>query len=234
MKRLYLRLFRLNWLVLLLTSFTFSFIFNYFISEFIQTDELFNQYIEEKYEDKYSNYDEFNEDLEELDFLEDSGDFSWEDFFIDIIYTFIKLIFTIPFLALFFLSGYFLTNKLHHVKYQVIFKAVLLSNFIFLLEPLSKAIYFEFIFTNHTFEDFLNFKPVHLIFFFDRTELPNWTIPFLELINLYEILFLFSVSYLIAYMYRKDVLRVLGITSLTYFIGFICWRLFLTYILKIF
>jgi hypothetical protein len=211
-----------------------SFLLNYFVHEFIQTDALFNKYLEEKYDGQFDQYGEFSSDLDELEFLEEEEGISWEDILFDFFYTLARCAVTIPLLAMVFSSGYFLTNSLYKVKYSVVCKAVLVSSFVFLLEICLKAAYFKWIKTDHSFNDFLTFKPVHLVAFFDRSQLAEWAVPFLEFVNLYEIVFLFSISYFIAHFYRKDFAKVLVITSVTDLAAFSIWRLFMIYILKIF
>lgn len=234
MKRFYLGLFRTHWLGLFVIYFLISFLLNYFITEFIQTDALLNQYLEEKYETKYDQYNEFNSDLDGLEFIEEQEDIVWEDLAFDFFYTLASVTVSIPLLAMVFSSGYFLTNSLYKVKYAVVCKAVLISSFIFLVETCIKAAYFRLIKVDHSFDDFIRFNPVHLIAFFDRNQVAEWAIPFLEFVNLYEVAFLLSIAFFIAHFYRRDSVKVFVITTGTYFTAFTVWRILLFYIFKIF
>lgn len=234
MKKFYLNLFRANWPGLFILYFLVSFLVNYFNDEFVVTDELYYQHLEQEYDEKYKGYEEFGNDLNDLEFLDESDEISFEDLFYDFLYILLHAIITIPILAMLFSSGFFLTSDLSHVKYRAVFKAVLLSSFVFLFELIIKSLYFLFIDTDYSFADVSAFRPFHLSSLYNTEEVASWIFPFLDLINLYEIIFLLSVSYLISYLYRKGMSYVLIVTSVTYFVANIIWELFLFYLISIF
>lgn len=234
MKKLYLHLFKANWVLLFVFYFLVSFLINFFNDAFVQTDELYYRYLEEQYEEKYEGYEEFEEDLDDLEFLDEPEELSLEDILFDFVYLLAQVIISVPLLAMLFSSGYFLKNDLAHIKYSVVFKAVLVSSFVFLIELCVRSFYFKFIEIDYSFDDVFSFKPFHLVSLFDKDDIANWVYPFLNLINLYDFAFLISIAYLIGFRYRKNLLDVLEVTAFTYFVAIVMWQLFLLYLRRIF
>jgi len=230
---IYKSLIRANWLGLIFLYFFTSFLFNFFNDEFVQTDELYNDFLEAQYSEKYEGYEEFGDDLEDLKFLEENDDISSQDILFEAFYILLEIIVTIPVLAMLFISGFFLTKELSTIQYGLVFKAVLISSFIFLFEIAIRSLYFSLIDTNYSFEEITAFKPFHLSSIVDSEHINEWLMPVINIINVYDFAFLFSFSYLISFMARKNIWTVFGLSGITYMVSIVLWKLFLLYLLKL-
>ena len=233
LKSIYKTLLKTHWLGLFALYFITSFLFNFLNDEFVQTDELFNDYLVEQYEYKYEGYEEFADDLNNLEFLDESEAIDPEDLFYEALFILLKMIITIPILATIFLSGFFLTNDLSRIRHGLAFKATLISSFIFLLELAIRSLYFSVFKPIYTFEEVGNFKPFHLISLFDQERINDWLIPIIDLINVYDLAFLASFAYIISFVKRISFQKVLVPAVISYLIATVLWEFFVLYLFKL-
>lgn len=221
-----------GWAIFLL-YFTTAFLLNFTDLAFVSTDLVYAQFKEEITASKYDKYDDFVDDFEdelaELD-LDDDEVINWEDSLVDTAFIIIEFIFSVPMVAGLFIVGFLFDRKYEQIKYAEIFKIVMLANFIFLLPSLISIFWFMVVQTNYTFQDLMDFKPFYLISLFEKDSLPIWSIGVLNLINLYEIVFVLLVGYGLSISYPFSFKSILGKISLVYLIGLLFWKVIGIYI----
>lgn len=216
-----------------LLYFLVSFYLDFVDMEFVNTDLIYGQYIEELSQKKYNKYDEFiadfEDDLAELD-LGDDDTIHWEDMLFDTTFILVEFLFSVPVVAGIFIIGFLFDRKYEHIEYGKVFKITMLANFVFLLPTLITVFWFIFIQTDHTFEDLRDFDPLYLISVLDRGSLPQWALGPIYLINPYEVLFVFLVAYGLVHTYKLAFNSVLLHVSLIYLGGLFLWNVMWIYI----
>lgn len=116
------------------------------------------------------------------------------------------------------------------LKFKTIFRVVLTSEFILLFPPIIKIFWFSFINVNYTLSDLQFFTPLSVINFFDRTSLEPWLVYPLSLINLFEVFYIITLSYLLAKILESSFAKSLKLVVLSYGTGLFIWVLFITFL----
>lgn len=164
---------------------------NFYNSEYITTDELFEQYIEERQAEKYGDdYDalaaEFGDDIDDLEEAEEQY---WFDHLFD--FGIISLLSVIQFVitTAFIYVGLTLYEKTDQFKFNEVFKVCILAEFVFFLPVIIKMIWFSFIETDFDFTTIKNFHPLSLLSLVGHDNVQDWQKYPLSALNLFEVLF---------------------------------------------
>jgi hypothetical protein len=156
--------------------------------------------------------------------IETNKKWSW------VVYPVIPLIYLFKFflIVICLSAGSFLFRLEVSLKY--LFKIALLAEFIFLLPPLIKLFWFSFINVNYTLNDLQFFSPLSVINLLDRTNLEPWLVYPLTLINLFEVIYIVTLSYLFAKTIESSFIQSLKLVILSYGTGLFIWILFITFL----
>ncbi|MEA1787163.1 hypothetical protein U1E44_13765 [Arenibacter sp. GZD96] len=92
------------------------------------------------------------------------------------------------------IGGFFSDISLAHKRY---FRIVLISEYIFLIPALVKFGWFYFVETDFSFDQVQQFVPFSLQSVFNTTNVPQWAMYPLQLINLFEVAYWLLLAYLI-------------------------------------
>ena len=199
MKGLLTSLLESNGWGLLFLLFIASFALTFADNEFVTTDEVYNLYIDQLAEEKYSDYDsylaDFEDDLEAIDLDENEGEIDWEDIFYDCLFIILQFIVSILLVSLILYGGIDLTYQQEEFSFRQVCKPVILGSFIFLIPTLLTILNFTLITTDFTFQEVKAFKPLSLASLFDPEETPYWQYTFIKIINVFEFLYVFLVSW---------------------------------------
>ncbi len=125
-------------------------------------------------------------------------------------------------------AGAFLFHLEPSLKH--LFKIALLAEFIFLLPPLIRLFWFSFINVNFALSDLQFFSPLSAINLFDRTALEPWLVYPLSLVNLFEVAYVVTLSYLLAKILESSFMQSLKLVVLSYGTGLLIWVLFITFL----
>lgn len=208
------------WLLIVLYLLT-SYVIRFTDLEFVKTDELYYEFLAQKAESKYDDYNEYMKDFEE-DF-DEFGDESEEGYTIDDLLadagvTAFDFISSILVTALLLMSGFQLHKQFEGIGFSVIFKSALLGKFSFLLKSGISIAWFLLVQPDHTFEDVINFHPFSLYPLFEGDSTPLWLYSFLRSINIFQVLFCFIVAYCLRISYNFNFWNILKWTAIIYFL----------------
>jgi hypothetical protein len=136
-------------------------------------------------------------------------------------------IFIIFFLKVTFVSsaiyiGVFFYNK-DKVGYKNILNCVLKAELIFLIVPIFKLLWFYFFVTNYTLEDIQYFYPLSALNIIGYKSLEPWLIYPLQVLNLFEFLYIIILSYQIGFLTKTNADNGLKIVGYSYLPALLLW-----------
>jgi hypothetical protein len=147
-----------------------------------------------------------------------------------VIYPSIPLIYFLKFsiLSICLSVGAFLFN--YEINFKSFFKIVLLADFILLLPPLIKLLWFSLVDINYTLNDLQFFTPLSAINFFDGSTLEPWLVYPLSLLNLFEVGYIIALAYLMREVIESDFAQSLKLVLVSYGTGLLIWVIFITFL----
>lgn len=117
--------------------------------------------------------------------------------------------------------GLFLSNK--DLKFNTILNFVLKAEFIFLLVPIFKIIWFSFFQTNYNLEDIQYFYPLSALNITGYKGLETWFIYAFQVFNLFELFYIIFLGFEIGKLTHTNTDYGLKIVSLSYVPGLLLW-----------
>ncbi len=126
------------------------------------------------------------------------------------------------------LAGCFLANK--RTDFVQVFKIVIISEFVFVLQLFTKVIWFGVFHTHYDLVDVHNFSPLSLINFLDLLQLEFWQIYPLNLFNLFEALYVIALGYQLKTIIESDFSLSLKLVVVSYGSGLLIWVVFITFL----
>lgn len=181
-----------GWQVLLLFC-SIQWIFSFVNTEYVSTDELFDDYLEERRREKYDDYDEiaaeFEDDLEDLE--DDESQYYWSDQMWDFFTLLIinTIWFSATATALY--VGLSLSEKTDKMTFNALFKVVVVSQTVFFIPILFKILWFGFVDTEFDYQEIRNFHPYSLLGLFGAENVQEWLVYPLRTINIFEVIFIY-------------------------------------------
>lgn len=109
------------------------------------------------------------------------------------------------------------------ISFTKIFHAALLAEGIFLIPGIFRLGWFLFVQQDYTLSDIQFFYPLSVLNFFDPDSLEVWWIYPLQLLNVFEVLYLFMLAYGLYSMTTKSYLKILTLTASSYGVGLTIW-----------
>lgn len=109
------------------------------------------------------------------------------------------------------------------ITFKSIFNKVVKAEFIFLLVPIFKIIWFYFLQTNYTLEDIQYFYPLSALTIFDYKELEPWLIYPLQTLNVFELVYIIILSYQIGTLTKTNADSGLKIVGSSYIPALLLW-----------
>ncbi len=109
------------------------------------------------------------------------------------------------------------------IAYNKIFHLVTKSEFIFLFVIIVKTFWFYFLNTDYELEDIQNFYPLSILSILGYKNLSTWFIYPLQIINLFELTYFFSLSYFLSKELNTSLYKGLYIIVSGYGISLIIW-----------
>lgn len=166
-------------------------------------------------------YNSFSEQLTKKQvqlILNIQNKWQWVTYFIA---PFLLLIKTSLIASVVYIGAFF--SKSLNVSFKQIWGAVLNAEFIFLLVPVSKIIWFRFCQTYFTLEDIQKFYPFSAINIIDYKGLEPWLIYPLQTLNLFEIAYIICLSYQIGSLTKTNADTGLKIVASSYIPALLLW-----------
>jgi len=117
--------------------------------------------------------------------------------------------------------GLFLSNK--DLKFSTILNSVLKAEYIFLLVPVFKIIWFYFLQTNYTFEDVQYFYPLSALNLIGYKNLETWFIYPFQTLNLFELFYVIYLGFQVGKLTNTNADYGLKIVGLSYVPSLLLW-----------
>lgn len=118
--------------------------------------------------------------------------------------------------------GLFFFNK-KEIAFKNIWNCVLNGEFIFLLVPLLKVVWFIFFQTNYTLNDIQYFYPLSVLNIVSYNGLDAWLLYPLQTLNLFEVAYIIYLSYQIGYLTKTNADNGFKIVSYSYVPALLLW-----------
>lgn len=109
------------------------------------------------------------------------------------------------------------------ISFKGIFQTALLAEGIFLIPGIFRLGWFLFIQRDYTLSDIQFFYPLSVLNFFDPGSLEVWWIYPLQLLNVFEGLYLFALAYGLYLITTKSYVKMLTLISTSYGAGLMIW-----------
>nr|WP_199001973.1 hypothetical protein [Flavobacterium sp. ASV13] len=117
--------------------------------------------------------------------------------------------------------GLFFSNK--DLKFNIILNIVLKAEFIFLLVPIFKMIWFYFFQTNYDLQDIQNFYPLSALNITGYKGLETWFIYPFQVLNLFELIYIIYLGFEIGKVTHTNTDSGLKIVGLSYVPSLLLW-----------
>jgi len=117
------------------------------------------------------------------------------------------------------------------ISFNKIFQIALLAEGVFLFPTVVKLVWFTLIQTDYSLADLHHFYPLSAINFFERDSLDAWLIYPLQLINIFEVLYLLILAYGLVVVTRKNYARMLGLIACSYGTGLFIWTISIMFLM---
>lgn len=142
----------------------------------------------------------------------------WVGYIFIPIYIFLKttIITSVVYIGTFFFSK-------TETTFKSIWNCVIKAEFIFLLVPILKIIWFYFFQTNYTLEDIQNFYPLSVLNITGYKSLETWLMYPLQTLNLFEIAYVIFLSYQLAHLTKTTIDNGLKIITYSYIPALLLW-----------
>lgn len=159
--------------------------------EYVVTEQLYNNYVESKMQEKYDDYDqlsaEFDDDIEDFENEENN---QWADVLFDFGFVTLQNLLQFTFISAFIYVGLTLKQVTEEITYRSVFKVVITCEFIFFIPKIVKYSWFMFKKNDYGFEDVQNFNPFSLYGLFEPSEVVEWLTYPLKFINVFEVMYI--------------------------------------------
>ncbi|MFD2940896.1 hypothetical protein [Flavobacterium notoginsengisoli] len=183
-----------------------SIILNHFFKEIVDLDKLlYNSLSEQFTSNQIDKFFKFQK--------------KWE--WIGYIFIPILLLIKTSIIASILYIGLFFSNR--DLKFSIILNFVLKAEFIFLLVPISKLIWFYFFETNFILEDIQNFYPLSALNIVRYKELEIWFIYPFQVLNLFEFFYIIYLGYEIGKHTQTNTDYGLKVVGLSYVPSLFLW-----------
>lgn len=157
------------------------------------------------------------------DFLGLQRKWQWIGYLFILIFLLIKtiVIATILYIGLFF------SNK--DLKLNTLWNIVIKAEFIFLLVPVFKIIWFYYFQTNYTLEDIQNFYPLSALNILDYKGLESWFIYSFQTLNFFELAYIIYLGYQIGKLNNTTTDHGLKVAAYSYLPALLLWVVTITF-----
>ena len=223
------KIFESNLFLIALSVIIFSYLVSFISTDVVVSDTIYQEYLDDKYENKYNEYKEldidlsaFEEELKQFETPAENFSYGWDTFYIDTLYVFVPLLLVVLGFSSVFLVLILFHKKLYSIKFTTIIKASLLSYIIFETPRICSAIYFLIFKEAYELKDIHNFESYFkLSKLFDKKQTPTWLWEIVSETGFIYFLFPLLVAFLLSYNYKNfKLILLIKYSFITYFIVF--------------
>ncbi len=137
-----------------------------------------------------------------------------------IIIAFLYLIKTVTISAIIYIGSFFCNKDLN---YKILWNIVIKAEFIFLLVPVFKIIWFYFFQPNYDLNDIQNFYPLSALNIIGYQGLESWLIYPFQVLNVFELFYIIYLANQLGKATKTDTDYGLKIVSISYMPGLFLW-----------
>jgi hypothetical protein len=116
------------------------------------------------------------------------------------------------------------------ISMRPIFKIVILSEFIFLLLPIIKLVWFSVFNTDYNLNDLQLFSPLSIFSLTSQNLVESWLVYPLCLLNLFELAYWCILAWQLKDILNRDFVGSLGFVAKTYGVGLLLWVIFVMFL----
>lgn len=158
------------------------------------------------------------------DLIEKSNKWRW------IVYVAIPVYYLIKFLiiSICLYTGVFLAG--YSINFTKLFHVVMFSEFIFLIVPVVKIVWFGIFLTDYTLQDLQYFSPLSLLSLVDRNSIEPWLAYPLQLVNVFEISYWLLLALGLCSLTKERYSKMLGLVASSYGVGLLLWVVFIVFL----
>jgi hypothetical protein len=191
----------------------FSILVTYLTSSVLMTENIYFNHFGEQ-----MSYDQIKL------FLDFQIKYQWVSYLIlPVIYLFKLFLLTIV-----LLSGAIFWNI--NISFKKLFQIALIAEFLFIIPSLIKFFWFLFIETDFELTNLQTFYPLSLVNFIDVSDVPQWSLYPLQLVNIFEFAYWWILAYGISLVAKERWPKMLGLVASSYGVGLFVWVVFITFI----
>ncbi len=117
--------------------------------------------------------------------------------------------------------GIFLTNRSFRLK--DVFLAAVIAEFVQLLQPLLKVLWFSFVTTSFTYDDLTHFSPFSLASLMERSELNPALLYPLQLLNAFEAIYVVVLARQLRPLFEDKFLKAFSVSAISYSAAMLLW-----------
>lgn len=223
-----------NVLLITLLVFIVCFLISYISTDVVLSDQVYNKYLDEKYEAKYNEFkdldidlSEFEEELSQFESNEDDDtSYGWDYFYIDSIAISVPLLLVVLGFSATFLLLILFHKRLNTINFLHITKTSLIAFLVFYIPEIISAIYFLIFKKDYEMVDIRNFDQYFKFSnFFEKESTPQWLWDIVSETGFIYILFPLVVGLLLSLLYGNlKKITLISYSYLAYAIVFIFYN----------
>jgi len=118
----------------------------------------------------------------------------------------------------------------YKTSFRKLMSVVILSEFVFIIPPMMRLIWFGLIQTDFSLSEFQLFNPLSLANFFDVGELELWWRYPLQSFNLFELIYTAVLSIGLSIVFKIKLMESMQFMFPTYFLGLLIWIVFVSFL----
>ncbi|WP_298951977.1 hypothetical protein [uncultured Nonlabens sp.] len=219
------------------------FILSYLSTDVVLNDQVYQEFLDEKYEAKYDEYQDLDIDLSEFEeelaaFEQDVEEtsYGWDELYVDALFIFIPLLLVVVGYSCTYLVLILFHERLNIIKYASLLKVTLTSFLVFYIPELLATIYFVIFKSDYKMEDIRHFDNYfQMSSWFEKENVPAWLWNIVAETSWVYILFPLLVGLLLRLLYKQfTALQLIGYSYLAYLIVFIFYNTIFWYLFDLF
>ncbi|MFY0689953.1 MAG: hypothetical protein JXQ90_22470 [Cyclobacteriaceae bacterium] len=146
-------------------------------------------------------------------------------------YVTLPLIYLLRFLIItcVLLMGSFIAG--YKVKFREVFDVTITSEYIFLVLPIIKLLWFGFILQDYTLIDLIKFSPFSLNSVFDLSESIHWLDPLMKSVSLFEVTYWLLLGYGMCKILNRPFSKAIGLVVASYGSTWVVWQVFIVFLM---
>ncbi len=116
------------------------------------------------------------------------------------------------------------------ISFKTVFKIVMVAEFVFLVQPIAKIIWFSLVEINFTLNDLQYFFPLSALSLVEASEIPFWLVYPLQTLSVFEVAYWFILAYGFHVIIKEKYTGMIGLVASSYGAGLLLWEVFIVFL----